>query len=97
LEGENEIIIFADSELKERAVKEFQSSSVTIKKTSFSSGMPLRISSQGSPRSFFEIGLKMWKVNRESMRVTFRAAKGMTLELCDSNIAEIERILSQMN
>ena len=98
LEGENEIIVFADSELKERTLKEFDPSSVKVSKTSFLAALPLRISNKGSPKVFFETALKMWKANKTSMRVTFRAAKGnMTLELSDSTVPQVERILSQMN
>ena len=96
-EGESEIIIFASSGLKEIAIKEFDPSKVKINKASTGLGMPLRLTSDGNQKNFLETGLGIWKANKGNMRVTFRIAGGKTLELKDSNVSEIENLLSQMH
>ena len=97
MEAENELVVFADSRLKDDLVKEMQSSNVKINRTSYSMGMPLRVTSEENSRSFFEIPLRMWKANRDSMRVTFRMRQGRTLELNDTTIPEIEKLISELH
>ena len=77
-------------------IKEFQSSNAKINKTSFSLGMPLRVTFEGNPRKSFEIALKMWKRNKGSISVTYRINKLKALELTDSSLSEIEGIITRM-
>jgi hypothetical protein len=94
-EGVSEIVVFGDSRAKEELIKEFQSSNVKINKTSFSVGMPLRVTFEGSPSKPFEIALKMWKANKRNISVTYRINKVKTLELNDSSVSEIEGIIAR--
>lgn len=77
-------------------MKGYESSNVKINKTSFSMGMPLRVTFEGNPSKPFEIALKMWKANKEKIFVTFRIDKVKTLELNDSSVSEIEEIISRL-
>lgn len=93
----NEIIIFTDNGTKENLIKRFDAAKVTINKSSFGLGLPLRISSSESSRNFFETALKLWMENRAKMTMTFRTAQGKTIELNDSSLPEVEKLISQMH
>ncbi len=93
---ENEIIIFTDNGSKQDIIKQFDASKVKINKSSFGFGLPLRISSSESSRIVFETALKLWMQNKDKMTVTFRIAQGKTIELNDSSLPEIEKLISQL-
>lgn len=94
--GEDEILLFADASIKDELVKALQTSDIKINKSSYSAGMPLRITSGNSSRDFFEIPLKMWRKYKERIRITFRLAGGRTFELNDQTANEVEKMISQM-
>ena len=96
LDSASEIIVFASPELKQKIITEFQPSTARINKSSYSSGLPLRISSEGCPKTFLETAVRVWKENKENIRLTLRVAKGKTLEINDSSMPEVELMLSQM-
>lgn len=94
---ESEVIIFADTSLKEGVIKQFDHARVKVNKSSLGLGMPIRLSSnETNTRILLETGLNVWKANKGKINVTFRVAGGKTVTLSDSNLLEIETLISHM-
>ncbi|MDG6905599.1 MAG: hypothetical protein JRN20_07435 [Nitrososphaerota archaeon] len=94
---ESEVIIFADTSLKDGVIRQFDPTKVKVNKSSYGLGMPIRISSdEANSRILLETGLNVWKANKGKMMVTFRVAGGKTLALSDPNLPEIENLISHI-
>jgi len=94
----NEAIVFADRNLEEDLLGQLRVASIAVGDIgTHSVGTALRITPRDDPRRFFELVFKWWERNRKNgALVTFRASTGMTVELKDSTMAEVRKIIEQL-
>jgi hypothetical protein len=91
-----EVLVFADSGIKDNLLRQFQALKFSVDKKSQLMGMPLRVTTDQVTKSFFEIPLNMWKTNKANVRVTMRFGKDKVIELDESTVSEVEKIVSQL-
>jgi hypothetical protein len=91
----NEAIVFADRNLEEDLLGQLRVASIAVEDIATNSvGTALRIRPRGEPRRFFELVFKWWERNRKNgALVTFRASSGLTVELRDSTLLEVRKVI----
>lgn len=86
--------MFADKDLEENLLTELRAAKIDVDTTTHSIGTALRIVTKGESKQFFELAYKWWQSNRNrGALVTFRTSSGQTIELKESTVSEVRKII----